>query len=39
MIRVGILSDTHLQANSEPFTKQCARSLSENAFMPKLFVV
>jgi uncharacterized protein len=24
MIRVGILSDTHLQANSEPFMKQCA---------------
>ncbi len=24
MIRVGILSDTHLQANSEPLMRQCA---------------
>ncbi len=28
MIRVGILSDTHLQANSEPFARQCAAAFA-----------
>lgn len=28
MIRVGILSDTHLQANSEPFMRQCAAAFA-----------
>lgn len=28
MIRVGILSDTHLPVNSEPFMKQCAAAFA-----------
>jgi putative phosphoesterase len=28
MIRVGILSDTHLQTNSEPFARQCAAAFA-----------